>query len=109
MSKRKSKKQKQEVARILRAINIACVSISFAWLLFFGMLALKGGWDDIDIVAVLGAPIFAVLALILALVRIYKNKSQNAVALAPLIALTCSALLFCYIAVNESVMFFENL
>ena len=109
MPKRKTKKQKQEIARMLRAADVACASISFAWLLFFAMLTIKGGWDDIDVIAVLGAPTFATIALVLALVRIYRTKTRYAVALAPLIALACSALLFCYIAISESVMFFESL
>ncbi|MDO4220136.1 MAG: hypothetical protein Q4D22_02810 [Candidatus Saccharibacteria bacterium] len=109
MPKKKINKKNKELLRALRALNIAFVSISFAWLLFFVMLAMNGSWDDINVLALLGAPVFALLALVVAGIRIYRHEVQNTVAIAPLAALGCSALFFCYVAVNESLMMMSNI
>ena len=108
MPKKKTNRKNKELLRAMRALQIACVSISFAWLFFFMMLVMNGGWDDIEILAVLGAPIFALAGLIVAGIRIYHLKVKNMVAIAPLMALGCSALFFCYVAVAESIMIMSN-
>lgn len=109
MLKKKTNKKNKELLRAMRALEIACVSISFAWLLFFLMLVMNGGWDDIEILAVLGAPAFALIGLVIAGVRIYHLDVRNSVAIAPLAALGCSALLFCYVAVCESIMIMSSI
>ncbi len=109
MSKKKTKKQNKEFLRLVRLLEIILVSVSFAWVFYFFVLSITGGWDDIHLSYVMVAPFLAALGLGVASYRIYFQKTSNTVAIPPLAALGISALFMCAVAIVEAVAYASSI
>lgn len=104
MSKRKTNKKNKELLRVLRTAEITSIAIGFCWLFFYFILSIKGGWDDINIIWVMGAPLLACIALVIAFVRMHIARLGGKVIMPPLVLLWTSALFFCVAAVVKTTM-----
>jgi hypothetical protein len=107
--KKKTKKQNKQVLRLVRLLEIILVSVSFAWVFFFFVLSISGGWDDIHLRYVMVAPFLAALGLGVASYRIYYQKTSSNVAIPPLAALGVSSLFMCIVAVVEAIAYTATL
>ena len=86
----------------LRIMSVGFSALAFLLIFFELVVALHGGWDDLNYTAIFVAPIAALLSLIAALLNIVKFRAKGREVAPTLAAVALSALFFCFVMVYTS-------
>ena len=91
--------------QILRDLSIFFSVLSSVLVIFEFFLAIHDNWDDLNMGAVFVAPLFAAVAMMLAILNIVRCRTRSKEIIWALAMVALSALFFCFVMVRMSMRY----
>lgn len=91
--------------QILRDLSIFFSVLSSVLVIFEFFLAIHDNWDDLNMGAVFVAPLFAAVAMMLAILNIVHCRTRSKEIIWALAMVALSALFFCFVMVRMSMRY----
>ena len=88
--------------QVLRDLSIFFSVLSSVLVVFEFFLAIRDDWDDLNMGAVFVAPLFAAVAMILAILNIVHCRARSKEIIWALAMVALSAIFFCFVMVRMS-------
>lgn len=103
-TKRLTKRQLTMMRHRMRIIEVFLAALAVAVVFFNFILTVTGGWDDVNHVMLLLAPLVAVMALALALFDVVRYKAEHNRIIAPLVIVAITSGFYLIVAIVELIL-----